>query len=142
MSTQKYFMIVPPFGDQKGYIALITVLVVGAIGTAVAAAIILFGLATSRTSFARVQSNQAMALANACAEEALQQIRDSSPFTGSGNLTLGQGTCAYAVTNLGGQNRSITSSGAVGTVVRKVGILIDKVRPSISITSWQEVGDF
>lgn len=126
---------------QKGYIVLITVLVIGAIGVAIAVSVIWLGLGGSKSSFALEQSNQAKALANACAEEALQQIRDSIPFTGTGNLTLGQGTCTYTVINDGAQNRTITASGAVGTVVRKVKITIDKINPNINITSWQEVAD-
>jgi prepilin-type N-terminal cleavage/methylation domain-containing protein len=73
--------------NSTGYVALITVLVLGAVGAAVAATLVLLGLSSSRTSFALEQSNQAKALANACAEEALQQIRDSSSFTGSAVVT-------------------------------------------------------
>jgi len=127
---------------QKGYIALITVLVIGAVGIAIATSLLLLGLGLSRTSFAIEQSNQAMALANACAEEALQQIRDATPFEGTNNLTLGQGNCTYTVTKQLGQNRTITASGTVGTVTRKVKITLDKITPSINITNWQELADF
>ena len=128
--------------QHKGFITLISVLVVGAVGVAITTSLILLGLGSSRTSFAIEQSNQAKGIANACAEEALQQIRDSTPFTGSGNLTLGQGICAYTVTNQGGQNRTITSSGTVGAIIRKVKIIIDKINPTIQIISWQEVDNF
>ena len=127
---------------QNGFITLTSVLVVGAVGVAIATSLILLGLGSSRTSFAVEQSNQAKGLANACAEEALQQIRDSTPFTGSGNLTLGQGICTYTVTNQGGQNRTITSSGTVGSIIRKVKIIIDKINPTIQVVSWQEVDNF
>lgn len=129
-------------GRQDGYITLISILVVGAIGVAITVSLILLGLGSSRTSFTVEQSAQAKALANACAEEALQQIRDSTPFTGSGNLTLGQGTCNYTVTSQGGQNRTITSSGTVGTIIRKVNVIINTINPTIAVTSWQEVADY
>ena len=128
--------------DRSGYIALITVLITGAIGVAIATSLLLLGLGSSRTSFALEQSNQAKSLANACSEGALQQIRDSTPFTGTGNLTLGQGSCNYIVTSGGGQNRTIASTGTVGSIVRKVKITIDNINPSINVTSWQEVADF
>jgi len=127
---------------SHGYITLISVLVVGAVGIAITTSLILLGVGSSRTSFAVEQSNQAKGLANACAEEALQQIRDSTPYTGSGNLALGQGTCTYTVTSQGGQDRTITASGTVGTIVRKVSIVITKISPSITISTWQEVSDF
>lgn len=125
-----------------GYVTLLSVLVLGAVGVAIAVSLLLLGLGSSRTSFALEQSNQAKALANACAEEALQQIRDATPFTGTGNLALGQGTCSYTVTSQGAQNRTIIASGTIGTIVRKVKIIINNISPVIQVISWQEVADF
>ena len=130
------------YNNNGGYITLVSVLVVGAVGVAIATSLILLGVGSSRTSFAIEQSNQAKGLANACAEEALEQIRDSTPFTGTDNLTLGQGTCSYTVTSQGGQNRTITASGTVSTVVRKVKIIINTINPTITVTSWQELDNF
>ena len=139
MSIHKNSIIV--WCNNSGYITLISVLVVGAVGIAVTLSLILLGLGSSRTSFALEQSNQTKALTNACAEEAMQQIRDSMSFTGNGNLSLRQGTCNYTVTSQGGQNRTITALGTVGTIVRKVKIIISKINPTITVTSWQEVAD-
>jgi len=63
-------------------------------------------------------------------------------FTGSGNLAFSQGSCSYTVTNQGGQNRTIILSGTVGTIIRKVKIIINKINPLIILTSWQEVNNF
>ncbi len=128
--------------NEKGYIMLLSTLFLVAIGGIVAGSLILLGLGFSKTSLALDQSNQAKALANACAEEALQQISDSTPFSGTATITLGNGSCTYTVTKLTGQNRTITSSGTVGTIIRKVSITIDKINPNINITSWQEMADF
>ena len=127
--------------SKQGFITLLSVLIVAAISTMVAVSLLLLGLASSRTSLALEQSKQAQVLADACAEEALQQIRDSTPFAGSANLLLGQGSCDYTVTNTGGQNRTITAIATVGTIVRKLSISLDAINPSINITSWQEVAD-
>lgn len=128
--------------NEAGYITLLSTLFLVAIGGVVAGSLILLGLGSSKTSLALDQSNQAKALVNACAEEALQQIRDSAVFTGTGSLTIGQGTCSYTVTSGGGENRTITASGTIGTLVRKVTITINAVTLSINVTSWQEVADF
>lgn len=129
--------------DRKngGFVTLVSVLAIGAVGVAIAVSSLLLGVGNSRTSFAYEQSNQAKALAGACAEEALQQIRGSTPFTGSGSLSLGQGACSYTVTSQGGQDRTITASGEVGTIVRKVEVVIDSITPTIQVVSWQEVAD-
>ncbi|MDQ3076038.1 MAG: hypothetical protein M3Q34_02830 [bacterium] len=124
---------------EKGFVTLISVLVVGAVGTAVTVSLILLGLASSRTSFAIEQSNQAKGLANACIEEALQRIRELTAFTGSGNLSFGQGTCSYTVVNTGGSTRLVTASGSVGTLIRKTSVSVNAINPLILLTSWQEV---
>lgn len=128
--------------EQGGFVTLVSVLAIGAVGLVIVTSTLLLGVGNARTSFVYEQSNQANALTNACAEEALQQIRDSTPFTGSGVLSSGQGTCSYIITTQGGQNRTVTARGDVGTVVRKVEIVIDQINPTIEIVSWQEVGDF
>lgn len=125
---------------QRGYVILLSVLVVGAVGLAIAISLLLLGTGSARTAFALEQSNQAKALANACAEEALEQVR-ASGFTGSGSLTLGQGGCTYTVTSGGGSNRQIVTTGIVGTIARKVNITVSSYSPQITISSWQEVAD-
>jgi len=126
------------YNKVGGYITLVSVLVAGAVGVTIAVSIILLGVGSSQTSFADERSNQAKGLANACAEEALQQIHDIPFFAGSDTLTLGQGTCGYLVTNEGGSNRTITSSSTVGTVIRNITIQINQIGPTIQISSWQE----
>ena len=124
---------------QKGFVALVTVLLVGAVGVAVGISLILLGLGFSRTSLALEQSAMAKALANACSEEALQKIRESTAFTGSGNLLLNGGTCTYTVTAGSGQARTIAATGTFGTIIRKVSISITQITPLIVISSWQEI---
>lgn len=127
---------------KKGFISLIIILIIGAMGIMTAVSVLLLGLGSSRTSFSIEQSKQSKGLANACAEEALERIRLFTPFTGSGSLSLGQGNCTYTVTSLGGPNRLIISTGTIGSNIRKVRIIIDRINPRIRITSWQEVSDF
>ncbi|HUQ30264.1 MAG TPA: hypothetical protein VM103_01965 [Candidatus Paceibacterota bacterium] len=126
---------------NRGYITLMSVLVLGAIGVAIATSLLLMGIDSSRASFIEVQSGQAKGLADACAEEGLEQVRLASGYTGTGGLTLGQGTCVYTVTSQGGQNRIITASGTVGTIIRKVKIILTSITPLLTISSWQEVAE-
>jgi len=127
---------------NKGYITLISILIVGAVGVSITASLILLGVGSSRTGFAIEQSNQAKGLVNACVEESLQQIRSSTPYTGSGNISLGQGVCSYVVTSQGGQNRTVIASSTVGSINRKVEVVINQINPNIQVVSWQEVIDF
>lgn len=124
----------------KGFVTLISVLILGAVGVAVVVSLIQLGLGSSRTSFATEQSVQARGLADACGEEALDTIRGNTSYTGTTNVTLGNGTCSYTVTNTGGTTRSVTAVGTVGTIVRHVTIVVATVSP-VSLTSWQEVAN-
>lgn len=123
---------------QSGYIALMAVLIVGAASLAISLALLTTGTDNQRNSLATQQSKQARGLAVACAQEALQQMHDNTSFTGSNNINLGQGTCSYTVTNTGGSNRTIDTTGTVNGVVRKIKIYAT-ITTTISITSWQEV---
>lgn len=135
-------MVQLPYVKQKGYITLMSILIVGAVGLAIASSLLLFGINSSRSSLAFEQSKEAKALASACVEEALGEIRDNTSFSGSGNLSLGLGSCSYTVINLGGQSREIRSTGTMKAIVRKVRVTIDAINPTINVTSWQEVADF
>ncbi len=75
-------------------------------------------------------------------EEGLEEIRESTLFSGTGSLALGQGSCEYNVIDLGGQNREINATGTVDATVRKAKATIDTINPQINLTSWQEVDDF
>lgn len=128
--------------DNNGFMSLLTILVVGAVGVLIVTTFSLLAIDASRTGFALEQSFQAKALSNACAEEALQQISDSVPFSGAGTLSLGEGDCGYDVTALSGQSRTLDATGVVDTIMRKVDVRLDAITPNINITSWQEVADF
>ena len=125
---------------KKGFITLVSVLVASAVGLSIALSLLLLGLGSSRTGFALNQSANARALANACAEESLRGVKNSLLKAGTSTLTLPDGTCVYAITNTGEQNRTITASGMVGAVIRKVNISISQITPFIVVTSWQEGG--
>lgn len=127
--------------QKEAYTLLLSVLIVGAVGIAIAISLITLGLGSSRSSLALEQSNQAKALANACVEIALVEIRNEPTDVSTGAITLGQGGCTYAITNLGGNNRKITGSGTVSEVTRRVEVTINQVVP-VDGTSWQEVADF
>ncbi|MFH1142358.1 MAG: hypothetical protein ABIH67_02805 [Candidatus Uhrbacteria bacterium] len=128
--------------QPKGYILLLATLVVGALALSIAVSVVLLSTDAQRTSFTIVQSKQASALADACAEQALEAIREDDTFTGTDGLTLGEGTCTFTVTNLGGEARNIEASGTVGTTIRKVEVSIDQIYDTINIASWQEVDNF
>ena len=78
---------------QEGYIVLMSVILISAIGAAIAVSLILLGLANGQTNFTHRQSLQANALAGACAESALNSLRQDVAYAGGEVLNLGAGNC-------------------------------------------------
>lgn len=124
---------------QHGYVALMSVLIAGAVALAVSTSLLTGGSDRQRESLTDQQAGQAQSLATACAEEALQVMHGNTSFTGNGNLTLGQGTCTYTVANTGGSNRTVDATGTVNAVVKKVKVYVTINVSSLSVTSWQDV---
>ena len=124
---------------QNGYIALLTVLIIGAAATAISVTVLLLGADSQRSALVSQQSKQARFLAIACANEALQVIHDTTSYTGTGNLTLGQGSCTYTVASTGASTRTITTTGTVEGVIRKIQASVTVTSSNISVSSWQEI---
>jgi hypothetical protein len=129
--------------QHNGFVMLVSMLIVGAIGLGIGVTLLLLGLGTSRSSFTLVQSMQARSLANACAEESLEKLRESVYYTGNETKVFSTGTCqVQPITGTGNSNRTLETTGTVGPVVRKVKVVIQRVHPAPIITSWLEVPDF
>lgn len=126
---------------QGGYVALIAILIVGAVSTTIALALLMNGVDSQRAVLVTQRSVQARNGAVACAEEALQEMHDNTTYVGTDTLTVGQASCTYTVTNTGGAARTIDVTATAGSVVRKIKIYATIGGTNISITSWQEVND-
>lgn len=126
--------------QQNGFVILIVILIMGAVGLAVAYSVTIFGVDANRMSLVMQQAEEARGLANACAEEGLMQIFIDKHYTGTQILL--DGGCSFTVFNLGGKNREVRAVGTAENVTKKIKILVDQVNPDIRVSSWQEVADF
>jgi hypothetical protein len=127
---------------HKGYIALISVILMSALGISIMLSVIASGVNAGRTDFSLQQSGGARSMASSCAEEALQRILETGTTTGVGNLTIASGTCSFLITSNNGQNITIQSTGLLGTVTSKIKVVIASTSPGITLSSWEEVADF
>ncbi len=120
-------------------IALVSVLVAGAIGLAVATSLLLLGIDASRSADTLVDSLQAKVLVNSCIEEGLYQIKISTASAATGTLAFQNGSCQYAVINSGGSTRTVYATGTVLSVIRKARAAVNQVVPRVTLSSWQEI---
>jgi hypothetical protein len=126
---------------KKGYIALISVILIAAIGGAIMLSLIAAGINASKTDFSLQQSGGARSMASSCAEEALQKILETSTTSASGNLAVASGTCTYLIVS-SSSIITISATGFLGTVTSKIKVVIASTSPSITLSSWEEVADF
>lgn len=127
---------------NNGFVALVAVLIIGAVGLAIAISLTLLSAGFAKTSLVIQQSQQAKSLANACAEYGLEKLRESTGYAGNETLTIGSSTCSVlAVLGSGNSNRTVQTTSTVGTITRKIKVLVSQVTPQIQLTSWQEVAD-
>lgn len=138
----KTFLLINVKSRTRGYVALLSVIAIGVIGTAIMLSVMLQGINITKTNIAVEKAGQARVLASSCGEEALQKILETGTTSSSGNLTVASGTCSYTISATTSQMLIVLSTGLVDTIVSKIKIIVSTTTPSIVLSSWQEVGDF
>lgn len=125
---------------RNGYVFLATVLLVGAIATAVVTSLLFIAVNGSRTTLVLQQSSLSHSYAMTCAEIALRSMRSNGSYAGSETVTMANGTCTvYAISATGDDGRVVCVEGTSGATKRRMEIVLSSLIPSVAITSWQEV---
>lgn len=127
---------------NKGYIALISVILISAIGVAIMLSVVSSGITAAKTDFSIQQGGSVRSIASSCAEEALQKIQETGTTSSNGTLVVASGTCTYLITSTNGQNITISATGLLGAITSKIKVIIATTSPVITLSSWEEVADF
>ncbi len=137
------------FQARGGFVHLLAVLIVSAIGIAVTFSLLAVTIQGSKVAFVANNSFKAKAAADGCAELSLQTVTENPFFGGSGVAMISAVECSYAVVNtpLSAATNTVIITGEANSmdVVRRVRVEaeISTTSPAvISLTSWQEVADF
>ncbi len=123
---------------SRGFSTLLVVILLGSVALTLALTLSTGSFWSIRGSIDTKNSNQAKSLVNACAEVALEVIRENNNYTGTNNVTLNSNTCSYTITNTGSTTRGIAVSGTVNGITRKLNIITNSFNPLV-ISSWQEI---
>ncbi len=102
-----------------GVVAILSVLIITAILIAIGISIAALGQNEIVLSGLIDNGEKAFSIADACSEEGLARLKSDAAFTGT-TFPLDNGTCTVVVTNLGGNVRLITGTGAFRDAVRSV----------------------
>ena len=137
-SLQKNKACPAKFQRSGGFSTLLIVIILGSMVLSLTLALSTSSVWSIRGSTNVKNSNQAKALVNACAEVALEAMRENNSYVGTNSVTLSGNTCNYTVTNTGGTARGAVISGTVNNIIRKLNITTSSFNPLI-ISLWQEV---
>lgn len=130
---------------SEGAIALMAVLILMAAALVIATGLALRGIGSLQAVDATRQGEEAFAGADACLAEGLVRLRNDSAYTG-GTLSVGSATCTVSVTDDGGGQRTLRTSGVRRQSTRRVQgtaqvgsvVLSGRTVGTLSLTSWQE----
>lgn len=128
--------------NQKGYVVIYSVIIIGAIVMGIIFSGSWISVNSIKSSRVLADSKQSKAMADACAETALQKIRDDVNYSGSGNLSIDGNNCSYEIFSQDEENRIIQAESFISNSVSRIKILVDRINPRINIISWQEAADF
>jgi len=125
--------------NQKGFIALVTVLIILAITLAAGIGLGLRSISEMKMGLQKSQSSQAYYLANLCAEQALMKLKENSNYSGNEIINMENGSCE--ILSVEG-NWIVKVSGTFSNQTKKMKIVISQINPEMIIDSWEEVADF
>jgi len=129
--------------SRPGYVFLLAVLGVGIIVSTTSFSLMLLGWAAEQNGKALEQAAQALANAQACAEQALFALREDSGYGGSELQTFERGSCTIeAICGSGNTDRLLRITGMHGESTRRLEIAIDQLLPATSVRTWTEVASF
>lgn len=124
---------------QKGFIALVTILIILGIILLIGLGISQLSIGEAQMGLQKSQSSQAYYLANLCAEEALMTLKESGNYSEPVTITLENGSCTiFPIAGTG----TLKVSGTAANQIKKMKIVIGQINPEMVIESWQEVADF
>jgi len=123
---------------QKGYIAIITVLIVMAVVLPSATTVAFLAIGEGQSGFALFKGEDTLSFVEGCMEDYMLKIRAQGASFVAGNITRPQGTCTIIV-NSGNPNWDITVSTNTTTYKRSIRVVFTRNPTGITLTSWKEV---
>lgn len=119
--------------QQQGFVALIALLVVAAAGLTIGLTVSLAGIDELQSSYGQSQALKARAVASACVEEGLEQLRRNWA-NDSRTLSIGPDSCILTTVTSAG-SATVAAIGTVGIYQHKIQVTVDS---GLEVTAWQE----
>jgi len=128
---------------NKGYIALISILIISALVLILAVSMGLSGISESGMSLQSSLASESFYVAAACAEETLNRLKIDLNYSGNESITINGSSCfVELIEGSGNQDRVVKVLSNIVNQVTKLRIDIAQINPVMQINSWTQVADF
>ncbi len=124
---------------NEGFVALISVLIVGAVGVVILTSLVSLGVSSVKSSISIEDGNRALMVADSCVEEALLKIREDNYFIGTEQVNFDEGNCFYIIESNGEEVRTVKIEGRFKNSTKRLLIVINEINPKIVIGHWKQV---
>ena len=126
-----------------GFVTLISVLIVGTVGAAIAVSLVLLGTDNYRVTANVEDSRLSQSLSDACSEKALDALRSDINYAGNETINFTKGSCQILpIIGNGSENPIVQTTGNVNSLIRKNEIEVIQVSGQVKVGTWREVADF
>ena len=125
--------------DEKGIVAILTIIIIGAATLIMALNSSLLGLGELGMGYTAGKSSTVIAITDGCLEEVLYQLKLDSDYDDN-SLVLDEGSCIINIISTG-DDRTITITGTIGDYNKKIEVKLTFSGERIIINSWEEKND-
>lgn len=124
---------------QKGYIAIMTVLILSVVLLAAASTVALLAIGEAQSAFALFKGEDSLQFVEGCTDDALLKARSDINYNG-GNITRPEGTCVITspITKAGNE-WTMTVSTNDTKYRRTVQVVFNRLSTGITLISWREI---
>ena len=122
--------------QKSGQVAIMLMLILLML-TIITTAAVAIGFSTSRDTTTYTIGEEALAVAESGAENAILHILRDPNYIGEPNLPIGAGNATITVTGSG--TKTIISKGTVGSLVRQIQVQAGLSGGQLTVQSWQEI---
>jgi hypothetical protein len=123
--------------NQRGYIALIAVLIISAVTLAIGLSLNTFGIQETQSGLLKQQSVQSSAFADSCLDEAYLRLERDNSYAG-GKLNLDVSSCTITI-SIDGNDRIITAASDASGVMRQLESRVTVTGGSVTVHYWKEL---
>lgn len=136
MRFHKYMKHQQKSENRRGYIALVSLLMISAVALGIVLVVSSLSISEAQMSLSVKKGSEARYIAEACAENALEMIKDSPAYSEE-SLSIFGGSCTISISTAG-SDWTVTSTAEKDNYSKTIEVQLTRTS-QITINSWQEI---